>query len=240
MSRVVDWVVEKVEDIKDTIGSFFYGIGGGISTPSSCTTSDHSKKIADELAEEKEKFRVKSEELETKVIDNLSLSMTRFLSQIEKINNQDFGGRSLNLNIEEIKRQNENLKKEVVGTFSDYLDNRFVLTDSELSVILKETNDKKREKEFKKFQKNVLAQAVDKLTEKLETTIKKQEMMIRDKIQGRLDEVEKKMGLEMKDYNDILNAKSLEEKDMGVEQIKNIYKYELAHILSLQLEGGRQ
>ena len=41
----------------------------------------------------------------------------------------------------------------------------------------------------------------------------------------------------MKTYNDILKAKSFKG-DTGVEQIKNIYKYELAYILSLQLEGG--
>lgn len=239
MGAVVDWVVDKVETIRDGIVGFFDDIRYGISTPSSCTTADHSKNIADELAEAKEKFRVKSEELETKVIDSLNLSMNQFLLQIEKINSQDFGGRSLNLNIEEIKRQNEDLKKEVVGTFSDYLDNRFVLTDSELSVILEETNDKKRDKKFKKFQSKVFARAIDKLTEKLEKTIAKQKKMIRDKFQNRLDEVDKKIHSAMKTYNDILNTKSLKG-DMGVEQIKNIYKYELAYILSLQLEGGER
>ena len=63
--------------------------------------------------------------------------------------------KSNNINISGIRANNEDLKKEVNGYIGNIIDERLVLTDKELSVILGERDDSKRKKNFDAFCKRV-------------------------------------------------------------------------------------
>lgn len=225
----------------NVVGDFFrniFGESGGCSYhPGPSETEAHAKKIADELAAMKESIRESSEEKEKEIIDYINKSMNDLIQLLEDVNREQFGGKSLNINISGIRVNNEDLKKEVVGSIGNVMDERLVLTDRELSLILEERNDKKRNKNFDSFCERVQRQALDALSKKIESTVREQEDMIRREIESRLNEVDRKMESATKAYTDIVDVKEKDELKMAETQIKYIYQYGLTDILLDQLEA---
>ena len=203
--------------------------------PGPSETEAHATKIANELAEMKEKIGKSSEAIEQKIIDDIGESINDLIKMLENVNKERFGNKSLNINISEIRTNNEKLKKEVVGYIGEIMNDRLVLTDKELSVILAERDDKKRGGNFDTFCIRVKKQALDGLGKKIETTVREQEKMIRREIEARLNEVKQNMEAAMKAYTDIVNLKEKDESKIAVEQIKYMYRYELSKILLDQL-----
>ena len=180
--------------------------------PGSSETEAHAKKIADELAEMKENIRESSEKKEQEIIDYINKSMNELIQRLEDDNKTQFGGKSLNINIDGIRANNESLKKEVVGYIGNIMDERLVLTDKELSVILEERDDKKRGENFDSFCERIQKQAQAELSKKIETTVREQEKMIRREIEARLNEVKHNMEAAMKDFAaDIVESKEKDE-----------------------------
>lgn len=225
------------------VGDFVRGVrdmfddGGGCGYhPGPSKTEEHAKKIADELAAMKENVRESSEKIETMTLNWINKSMNELIQELEKVNRQSFGGKSLNINITGIRDKNEQLKKEVVGYIGNIMDDRLVLTDQELSVILEEYDDKKRAKNFDAFCQRIQNSALSGLSSKIESTVRKQEEMIRREIQARLNEVEKSMKEASKAYMEMVNAKEHDKEKLEDMRIKYIYKYELTEILLDQIE----
>ncbi len=224
--------------IGDFFRSIFDGSGGGCGYhPGPSETEAHAKKIADELAAMKESIRESSEKKEHEIIDYISRSMDDLIKLLEDVNEKQFGGKSLNINVNGICTNNEDLKKEVVGSIGNIMDERLVLTDKELSVILEERDDKKRNKNFDAFCKRIQKQALDGLGKKIEATVRKQEEMIRREIESRLKEVDRNMKAATKAYMDIVEVKEKDESKMSETQMKYMYQYELSEILLDQLGG---
>ncbi len=221
--------------VGDFIRDLFRDSGGCGYHPGPSETEAHAKKIADELAEMKEKIGKSSEAIEQKIIDDIGESINDLIKMLENVNKERFGNKSLNINISEIRTNNEKLKKEVVGYIGEIMNDRLVLTDKELSVILAERDDKKRGENFDAFCIRVKKQALDGLGKKIETTVREQEKMIRREIKARLNEVEQKMEAAMKAYTDIVKLKEKDESKIAAEQIKYMYRYELSEILLDQL-----
>lgn len=224
--------------VGDMIRDFFGGSSGGCSyCPGPSETEAHAKKIADELAAMKEKIRKSSEKKEREIIDYINKSIYDLIKLLEDVNKKQFGGKSLNINISGIRTKNEDLKKEVVGYIGNVMDERLVLTDKELSVILEERDDEKRKRNFDSFCQRIQKQALAGLSKKIVSTVRKQEDMIRCEINSRLNEVDRNMKTTTKAYTDIVEKKERDESKMAEEQIKYIYQYELSEILLDQLGG---
>lgn len=227
--------------MNNAVGDFFrdiFGGGGGCGYhPGPSETEAHAKKIADELAAMKENIRKASEKKEQDIINYINKSMTDLIKLLEDVNKKQFGGKSLNINIEGICDKNKKLQKEVVGYIGNKMDERLVLTDRELSVILEERDDKKRAKNFESFCTRVQNQALSGLSREIELTVHKQEQMLRKEIELRLNEVDQSMQAAIKSYTEIVETKEKNEIKMEETRIKYIYKYELAEILLDQLGG---
>lgn len=227
--------------MNNSVGDFFRDIfgssGGGYGYhPGPSETEAHAKKIADELAEMKENVRKSSEKKETQIIEYLNKSMNALIQELDKINKQTYGGKSLNININGIKEKNESLKKNVIGCIGDIMEERLVLTDKELSVILEERDDKKRAKNFDAFCKKIQKQALDGLSKEIESTVRKQQDMIRQEIQNRLSEVDRSMKQATQAYMSIMQAKEKYDAKIEKMQVEYIYKCGLAEIILDQLE----
>lgn len=227
--------------MNNAIGDFFRDIfdtsGGCGYHPGPSETEAHAKKIADELAVMKENIRESSEKKEKEIIDYINKSMNDLIKLLTDVNKKQFGGKSLNINISGIRANNEDLKKEVVGYIGNIMDERLVLTDKELSVILEERDDKKRNKNFDSFCARIQKQALDGLRAKIESTVRKQEQMIRHEIESRMNEVDKSMKAATKAYTDIVDIKEKNESKMAETQIKYYYQYEITEILLDELGG---
>ena len=231
---VAEWIRDVIGGVLDIFGG---SSGGGGYVPSGPSESEaHAKKIADELAEMKESIRTSSEKKELQIIDYVNTSVDELIKELQEVNKQTFGGKSLYINIQGIREKSEKLKKEVVGSIGDMMDGRLVLTDKELSLILEERKDDKRAKNFNKFCLKVQKQALASLREKISSTIQKQEEMIEKEISARLSEVDKSMKETEKAYQELLEAKESGSAKMDGMQIKYMYKYELESILLEDLE----
>lgn len=227
----------------NAVGDFFRDIFGGGSSGGGCgyhpgpsKTEQHAKKIANELAEMKANVHKTSEKTETKVIEYINRSMESLVKELENLNKETYGGRTLNINIKGIREKNEQLKKEVVGSIGNVMDGRLVLTDPELSVILKENNDKKRNEKFDAFCKRVQKSALSELEKKIKKTVELQQDMIEKEITNRLEEVKKSMEEAEKAYLDIVEIKKKDDDELAKKQIQYMYQYNLYDILNDELK----
>lgn len=227
--------------MNNIIGDLFRGAfgssGGCAYHPGPSETEAHAKKIADELAVMKENIRVSSEETAQKAIDYINKSMEELFQLLESVNKRAFGGKMLNINISGVRSKNEELKKEVKHYIGNKMDERLVTTDPELSVILEERDDKKRNKNFDDFCDRIRKQAIQGLKKKIEKTVRQQEQMIRTELELRLKEVDAKMQEATKAYEEIVRIKETDESKMEQAQINYMYRYEVAEILLDRLGG---
>lgn len=196
----------------------------------------HAKKIANELAAMKERSRESTERFEEGIMDSLSSSLDGILDELARINETSYGGRSLNIDIPGIRRRNDELKRSVRGHIGNVLDERLVLTDKELSVILQERDDTKRGKNFDDFCMRVQRQAVSSLREKIKRTVEEQSAMMNNAIRQRLGEVDNNMRETQSAYQDILRSKEQGDAKREETVAKHAYKYELCRALLDELQ----
>lgn len=229
-SSVADWAIEGLSNI-------FGGTSSSYS-PKASVTASHAKSNADMLAEMKAEVREKTEVKEKQILLFVNQSIDALLKELKRVNGEEFGGKSLNINMKEIERKNDALRKEVVGFIGSYMDSRLVLSDCGMSEILKELNDKNRKKKFDDYYKKLQGEAINQLKRKVESTVHEQEKLIRDVIQNRLTEVDKNIQAATNAYEEIRKMKEKQEgEELEKKQIMYCYQHDLAEILLGQLES---
>lgn len=196
----------------------------------------HAREVAKELAEMKEKTERSSSEIEEKVMDYINKSMDSFMVEIEKMNQESFFGEKLNINIKSIREKNEALNKQVVGCISSVMNARLVQTDKELSTILEEKDQKKRQENFSKFVENVEKQALGKLKKKIKKTVSAQSEVVSKEITTRQKEVDKKMEESIKELTEIMDVKEKSESDLKKKQIGYMYQSALCDLILSEVE----
>lgn len=197
----------------------------------------HAMKIAEELAEMKEKSEKSSTQTEQKIMDYINRSMDSFMIEIEKINQQDFFGEKLNINTKAIREKNEQLNKQVVGCISTVLNTRLVQTDKELSTILEERDEKKRKENFSAFVEKVKRQALSKLRTEIEKAVKAQSEMVSKEIKTRQKEVDARMEESIKELTEIMEVKEKSESELKKKQVEYMYQSALCDLLLAEVEG---
>ena len=183
-----------VRDVIDFFEDIFCSDSCCVGNSSGPSDSErHAREVAKELAEMKEKTEKLSSEKEEKAMECINESMDSFMVEIENMNQESFLGEKLNINIKSIREKNEALNKQVVGCISSVMNARLVQTDKELSTILEEKDQKKRQENFSKFVENVKKQAFDKLKKEIKKTVSAQSEVVSKEIKARQKEVDKKM-----------------------------------------------
>jgi len=220
------------------IGDFFRGFsssGGSSYSPSANLSMDHSTKIANELEKMKENIRKETEKDEQMLIEYIGRSMVSFLRELSMINENTYGGKKLNMNIDGIKEENAKLAKSVRGHIGRVYDARLNLKDPELSVILEERDDKKRKKNFKEFCIKLKREAIFSLRKKIEETVQKQNELVQSEIRQRLNEVEKNMAAMQAEYEALLSSRQADKVKAEQMQVNHMYQYTLFEFLQKQL-----
>lgn len=224
--------------ILDFLDSFFCGDSCCVgNAPGPSASEQHAKKVAEELAEMKEKSGKSSSETERKIMDYINRSMDSFMIEIEKINQQSFFGEKLNINTKAIREKNEQLNKQVVGCISSVLNTRLVQTDKELSTILEERDDKKRKENFEKFVERVKKQALSKLKTKIEKTVKAQSEVVSKEIKIRQKEVDARMEESIRELTEIMEVKEKSESELKKKQVDYMYQSALCDLILAEVEG---
>jgi len=200
-------------------------------------SEQHARKVAEELAEMKERSGKSSSETEKKIMEYINRSMDSFMLEIDKINDQTFFGQKLNINTQVIREKNEQLNKQVVGCIGTVLNTRLVQTDKELSTILEEKNDKKRKDNFSKFVEKVKKQAINKLRNEIEKTVKAQSEVVSKEIETRQQEVDARMEESIKELTEIMEVKEKSDEELKKKQIGYMYQSALCDMLLAEVEG---
>lgn len=190
----------------------------------------HAKKIADELAQMKTKKQTKWQKCEKMLLDQISEQMTSLLSELQQINQKKFGEKALNIDLCGINARTVELKKQVIGYVGRVFEDRLVLTDKELSLIMEARDDDKRSKNFDAFCKKLQMQAISGLKKQIQESITAQNQIIIDTITNRLEEVDASIRQETEAYQALLKAK--QEKDAQAPiQMQHMYLHGLCEIL---------
>lgn len=231
------------------IGDFFScsdsGCCVGNCSDSGCCVSDgsggggydnHADVIANELATMKERARKYAQKQEAEILQDIDDSMKDFLDWLEKINSQKIGGRTLSINVERLQRLNRDMHDDVEGFIGRRLDERLVPTDSEVSSILAERDDKKRKKNFDAFYDRIKRDAVRALIKEIETSVDKQNDSIEREIQNRMDEVQSSMNTELEALQDLQMAQKAEASEVATKQVEYLYRENLTFIMSAELK----
>ncbi len=215
---------------------FDFGSSGCSYTPSQNTSDRTAEKIANELANMKESYTKIADDAEKLIIKEINGNMDAFISEIAKINNNVYGGRTLNINIDIIKKKRDDLARSVVGHIGGVVHDRLVMTDAELSIILKEEDDAVRAEKFKNFCDHLITNAKETLKEKIEKTVTEQNNIARKEIMSRMDEIEKTMQASIKEFERVkeANEKSIQEKEKL--QLELMYKHGLYDFFGKQLD----
>ena len=215
---------------------------GEHATPSSSSSSkkhqeeDHAAMIANELAEMRSRSASEARRQEEEVIAETNKTMEEFIKWIQDENKKQYGGRSLNINIERIKELNENLRKKIVGFIGKRLNDKIVDTNPEVSTILNERDNSKRKKNFDEFYQARMRDAIRELITAIETSVREQSDSIEREIQNRIKELNNTMTEETRALEDLKRLKEQENSRVAEKQVEYMYYINLCDIMYDELK----
>ena len=196
----------------------------------------HEKEVADELAKKRSEIGKKAQKMEKDLLDYANSSMDELVNKIKVINMQEYGGKSLQINVEQIKDRQAKIEREVTGYIWRVLDNRLQPKDPELAVIIDEMDTAKRNQRFNAFVDKIYLSAQEGLKKAISENVKKQHDIVRREIQNRLDEVEISLKKTQEAYTEILGTSKTDTKENETLRTKYMYQHDLYEILEEQVK----
>lgn len=144
----------------------------------------------------------------------------------------------MNIKMDVIERELHNLENEVTEFVGNRMDERLVLTDPKLSVILANEDDAERKRRFDEFYVTIHRLAVKDLGQEIKTVIAKQFAIVNKEIRDRLDEVDQSMKDALDEYRQAEKMKMEKNDDLSYKQIEYMYRIDLARILDETISKG--
>ena len=196
----------------------------------------HDNEVANELATKRNEIGSRAEKMELELLNYANRSMDELINSINDINNKDFGGKSLKINVQQIKDRQEKIKREIKGYIWRVLDNRLQPKDPELSVIIAEMDNAKRNQRFNQFVDKLYLSAQEGLKNAIGDNINRQHEIVRREIQNRLAEVEISLEKTQEAYKEILGASERDTKENETLRTKYMYQHDIYEILEEQIK----
>jgi len=193
------------------------------STSVAADNKAHAAKIANELAEMKQKLTEHWNAVEKDLLRYITDRFDVILRQLREQNQDQRGGLPLNIDMDGLDGRLKRLDCQVVGYVSGRLNERIVQTDKELGAILEERDDKKRGRNFKSFCDRVEKQAVEELKERIREITTRRESIIREEISARLNEVDQSIKRQTEAYEALIQARKHDVKKFQSLQMGSIY-----------------
>ena len=178
-----------------------------------------SDKIEAEVYQIREQYRKKAVSQERGVVSEIAKLMDKFTSDLEAINSVKAFGHAMNIDIKPIHEKRKKISKEAAGFITARLDDRMAIMDPELSVILREADDKKRKAQVKQFCEKIIKDSKAELKSQLLKNVENQQMSIREAAKKRFAELEK----HAKSENQLPNIQALLQEN---ERLRLQYMYE--------------
>lgn len=191
----------------------------------------HENKIASELAEIRNTMNSLAERQERILRNAIDQSMKKFLSETLELNQKEYSGKHLNINIDLLVEKHEELKAYVDGCIRFVLEKRLVQADRELCIILQEKDDEKRKKATQAFADKVYQNATEDFVKKIEINFAQQSDLIKNEINVRLREVDQSVEKSMDSYKEMMELKQKDSQKAEEKQVVYMYRIGLCNLL---------
>lgn len=151
-------------------------------------------------------------EQESRKVEDKSLRVTRkaiddLMTELKRINGQEYAGRKLNLNLERLQRENEKTEKAVHGCFSNYMAKRISLDDRECVSILEMEAGPNKEQRMKDFITKVSKESLQEIGSQVKNSLTEQMDNIRTIVEERLQLVDSDAQEKVREYEAISKNK---------------------------------
>ncbi|MDD7376962.1 MAG: hypothetical protein PUG41_06375 [Prevotellaceae bacterium] len=181
---------------------------------------------SNELADMREKADKEGRKIGDEAFEYINVYMTQFINHLEKINDGVYGGKKLNIDMDNVRHDIEELKNTVKNYIGDKINTRLVKTDPELALILEERNDTKRKSRFDEFYAKVHRDAVRSLIDDIQDIIAGEFVIVEKQIRSRITEVNESMQQAQKEYEEA--GKLMEQEGNKIADKKTTYMYQIA------------
>lgn len=167
----------------------------------------------------REKMKESVSLIEEDIIKEIECGMNSVIKRIKQANNEEYGGKKLNVNIDEIEQKKKNLSNKVKNYISNEINKKLVLGNVELKVLLQEDDDEKRNKEFDEYVNKMQIDAIKGLKIMIKKTIENQSKILTSEISGRIGEVEESLRHTQSVYKEFQEKDDDEKNELLIEQM---------------------
>lgn len=188
-------------------------------------------KVQSALTEFRADTDEKSRKLEKSILAESRQYLDEFIKDLRTYNKISYGHSSLNINIENIMRENRKTEDEINGFIVKRVSKRISLDDTECLEILKMEPGNAKTKKLDQFYHKVLAEAINELSDMLRNVLEQQTNTVEERIHQRLDSIIEICETRSANFDTIKKVKNKDESKIEQEQIR------LSHIVALSEYG---
>jgi hypothetical protein len=172
---------------------------------------EETKKINKILTAFALKLEKKADEIEKTAIKEAKVYFEKLIDELRQSD--------VDINVNKIERAMGKVERKIKGNLKRYISKRVSIDDSECLEILKMDEGYKKEIAMKKFSESVLRLGLKELIKDIKNIIKKQNDIITDAIEERLQDIKSNLEKEVEEFN--LLEKSKLQTESEVDKLKN-------------------
>ena len=177
-------------------------------------------KMQDALAEFKDDTQSRSSEFENEVIAESRKALDEFINELRKYNKIRYGNRCLDININNIERENRKTEDKIHGFIIKRVSKQISFDNEECKEILKMDAGNAKKDALDAFYKKVLKEAVRELSDELQDIMEKQTDNVCERIQHRIDSIVDIYEAKEAEFDSIRKVKEKDEDAVEQEQIR--------------------
>lgn len=212
------WFRDKVDKVKRFFGMGSKEAGSSASREDSYDPEkarmEETIRINNILTEFRINVESQSDKLEKNILDESRKSLDDLIKYLRSINNREYAGKRLNLNLERIQRENRKTEDLIHGYIKKKAQKRVSLDDAECLSILKMPAGKEKELKMTQFADSVIKEAILELSDLIKRSMDNQCVNLIGQIEDRLQ-------------NAMLLSKEKLHKSKEIEQLKKKDKISL-------------
>lgn len=176
--------------------------------------AEQTMRINRALEDLRQKMNQSSREVEDKSLAVTRETIDKLMTELQRINDTNYAGRKLNINISRLNRENKKAEEVVHGSFAKYIGKRISLDDKECSVILEMEAGIDKEQRMTNFVKKVTKESLDEIQKQIKNSLTEQMDNITAQVNDRLQTISFSAEEKVKDYEIISKNKVEDERHL--------------------------
>lgn len=176
------------------------------------------RRITNELNDMQDLFISQAESIENDIIAYVKSAVSETVGEFEEINNQDFAGATLNLNISYLKNSVNNIEEIIRGNIKNAVRRNLSIDSEECKAVFMKNSQSAKEFAMKQLQVKIYRNAVNSLWTIINDTISVQNQAVFTQIENRLNAIELNVNESIRQLEEIEHTKQLGEEEIKQKQ----------------------